>query len=183
MNGASAMKQAYTARRIARLGARHALLLGAVGAGIAHVQALLEAPAMLNAVDFVNQANLGAGFQVDSGRIAETTSTNGAVRSYAHLNAILKRENVTPSNALLHGAPESLLYALKVDHDSAFDRNYVNGQVEYQKAKPALFKQESHNGSYPDLKHFVHEALPRIESHFQLALKLAAGSGGGGTSN
>ena len=65
-----------------------AILSLVVGVGIANAQtaAPIEAPAMLNAVDFnfVGQAELGAPFQVESGRIAETRAPaprSGATRA------------------------------------------------------------------------------------------------------
>jgi putative membrane protein len=183
MNGASAT------RRIAGFGLVHLLVSMVAGVGIANAQtaAPTEAPGMLNAVDFnfVGQANLGAPFQVDSGRIAETKSTSAGIRSYAHLmvtshipvvdalNVILRRKNITPSNTLLHGAYDAMLFTLSADHGTAFDRNYVNGQVEYQKGNAALFQQEIQNGSDPDLRQFARETLPKIEDHLQRALKLA----------
>src|ERR1700752_3882587 len=57
--------------------------------------------------NFVAQANLGAPFQIASGRIAEEKATNANIRDYAHrmvvshkpvvdaLDAILQRERVT----------------------------------------------------------------------------------------
>lgn len=192
------MIRASIIRRIARFGGACLLLSLAAGIAIAKARtaAPLEAPAMLNAVDynFVGQANLGAPFQVDSGRIAEAKATSAEIRSYANLmvtshipvvdalNAILQRKNVTPSNTLLHGAYDAMLFTLKADRGTAFDRNYVNGQVEYQKGNAALFRQEIENGSDPDLKQFARETLPKIEDHLQRALKLAAANGGG-TSN
>jgi putative membrane protein len=191
------MIRASTIRRIARFGGACLLLSLAVGAAIAKAQtaAPTEAPATLNAVDFnfVGQANLGAPFQVDSGRIAETKSPSPAIRSYAHLmvtshipvvdalNAILQRKNVTPSNTLLHGAYDAMLFTLYADHGAAFDQNYVNGQVEYQKGNAALFQQEIQNGSDPDLKEFARQTLPKIEDHLQRALKLAAAASAGST--
>jgi putative membrane protein len=78
-----------TTRRIACPGVTLPLLLTAVGTFIADAQtaAPLEAPATLNAIDFnfVGQANLGASFQVDSGRLPETKGTSAAIRDYAHL--------------------------------------------------------------------------------------------------
>jgi len=169
----------------------------AAGVGIANAQTAVptEAPSMLNAVDFnfVGQANLGAPFQVASGRIAETKSTSAEIRSYAHLmvashipvvdalNAILQRKNIMPSNTLLHGAYDAMLFTLFADHGAAFDQNYVNGQLEYQKGNAALFQQEIQNGSDPDLKEFARQTLPKIEDHLQRALKLAAAAGGGST--
>ncbi|MEA2801129.1 MAG: putative rane protein [Rhodospirillaceae bacterium] len=191
------MIRASTIRRIARFGGACLLLSLAVGTAIAKAQtaAPTEAPATLNAVDFnfVGQANLGAPFQVDSGRIAETKSPSPAIRSYAHLmvtshipvvdalNAILQRKNVTPSNTLLHGAYDAMLFTLYADHGAAFDQNYVNGQVEYQKGNAALFQQEIQNGSDPDLKEFARQTLPKIEDHLQRALKLAAAASAGST--
>jgi putative membrane protein len=191
------MIRASTIRRIARFGGACLLLSLAVGTAIAKAQtaAPTEAPATLNAVDFnfVGQANLGAPFQVDSGRIAETKSPSPAIRSYAHLmvtshipvvdalNAILQRKNVTPSNTLLHGAYDAMLFTLYADHGAAFDQNYVNGQVEYQKGNAALFQQEIQNGSDPDLKEFARQTLPKIEDHLQRALTLAAAASAGST--
>ena len=95
------------------------------------------------------------------------------------LNANLRRKNVTPSNALLHGAYDAMISTLKADHGAVFDRNYVNGQVEYQKGNAALLQQEIQNGTDPDLKEFARQTLPKIEDHLQRALKLASASDGG----
>jgi len=64
-------------------------IIARAGAAIANAQTAAppEAPATLNAIDFnfVGQANLGAPFQVDSGRLAEAKGTSAAIRDYAHL--------------------------------------------------------------------------------------------------
>jgi putative membrane protein len=175
------------------------LLLLAAGTGIARAQtdAPKEAPAALNAVDFnfVGQANLGAPFQVDSGRLAETKGGSAALRDYAHLmvtshipvadalTAILQQKNVTPSNTLLHGAYDAMLSTLKADHGAAFDRDYVTGQVAYQKGNAALFRQEIASGSDPELKQFARQTLPKIEDHLQRALRLAGASSADSASN
>ena len=193
------MNRASAARRIAYLGFAPALLSVAAGIGIANAQtgAPTEAPATLNAVDFnfVGQANLGAPFQVNSGRLAEEKGGSPAIRKYAHLmvtshipvadalTAILQRKNVTPSNTLLDGAYDAMLSTLQADHRAAFDRDYVNGQVAYQKGNAALFRQEIENGSDPDLKEFARQTLPKIEDHLQRALKLAGASSGDSASN
>jgi len=184
------MKRASSAIRVGCLGLTCALLWSAVAN--AQTAAPPEAPATLNAVDFnfVGQANLGAPFQIDSGRLAETKGTSAAIRSYAKLmvtshipvadalNVILKRKNITPSNTLLHGAYDALISTLQADRHAAFDRDYVNGQVEYQKGNAALFEQEIQNGTDPDLKEFARQTLPKIVDHLQRAEKLAAAGGG-----
>jgi len=81
------MKPASATTRLAGLGLTCALLWSAAGSALAAVPP--ETPASLNAVDFnfVGQANPGAPFQVDSGRLAETKGTSAAIRSYADLAA------------------------------------------------------------------------------------------------
>src|SRR5271169_5985483 len=170
------------------------VLFWSVGTGVAVAQTAVapEAPATLspNDFNFVGQANLGAPFQVDSGRLAETKATNAAIRGYAHLmvtthipvvdalNVILKQKNITPSSTLLHGAYDAMIFTLKADRGPAFDRNYVNGQVEYQKGNAALFEQEIQNGADPELKEFARQTLPKIVDHLLRAEKLAAAGGG-----
>jgi putative membrane protein len=187
------MKRASATSRIASL-SLSCVLLWSAGTAVAMAQTAAppEAPATLNAVDFnfVGQANLGAPFQIDSGRLAETKATSAAIRSYAHLmvtshipvvdalNVILKKKDVTPSNTLLQGAYDAMISTLKADHRTAFDRNYVNGQVEYQKGNAALFEQEIQNGSDPDLKEFARPTLPKIVDHLHRAETLAAAASG-----
>jgi putative membrane protein len=188
------MNKPSAVRRIAGLGLTCALLWSAFGtaAAIAQTAAPPESPAILNAIDFnfVGQANLGAPFQVDSGRLAEKKGTTAAIRDYGHLmvtshipvvdalNVILKKNNIIPSSTLLHGAYDAMIFTLQADQDAAFDRNYVNGQVEYQKGNAALFEQEIQNGADPDLKQFARRTLPKILDHLQRAEKLASAENG-----
>ena len=188
------MNRASATNRAVYLALTCALLWSAAGATVANAQTAAppEAPATLNPVDFnfVGQANLGAPFQVDSGRLAELKGTSAAIRGYAHLmvtshipvvdalNVILKRKNITPSNTLLQGAYEAMISTLKADRRAAFDRDYVRGQVEYQKGNAALFEQEIQNGTDPDLREFARQTLPKIVDHLQRAEKLAAAAGG-----
>jgi putative membrane protein len=193
MNGDFKMSSTSAKSRVAGIGLS-CVLLWSVGTSVAVAQTAVprETPATLNAVDFnfVGQANLGAPFQVDSGRLAETKATRAAIRGYAHLmvtshipvvdalNVILKKKNITPSNTLLHGAYDAMIFTLEADHRAAFDHNYVNGQVEYQKGNAALFEQEIQDGSDPDLKEFARQTLPKIVDHLHRAEKLAAAGDG-----
>ena len=137
--------------------------------------------------NFVAQANLGAPFQIDSGRIAEAKATTADIRDYAHLmvtshipvvdalNTILKGKQITaPPETLLQGAYNAMIASLKADTGAALDRDYVQGRVDYQKGNAALFRYEIQNGADPDLKAFAQRTLPKIEDHLQRALKLAA---------
>jgi putative membrane protein len=157
-----------------------------------------SAGSALSPVDanFVAQANLGAPFQIASGRIAEKKAATAEIREYAHLmvvshipvvdglNSILQRKRiVAPPETLLQGAYDSMIASLKSDAGAAFDRDYVEGQVDYQKGNAALFRYEIQNGADPDLKEFAQRTLPKIEDHLQRALNLAkSGVASGNTS-
>lgn len=136
--------------------------------------------------NFVAQANLGAPFQVDSGRIAEKGATTAEIRDYAHLmvvthipvvdalNRILQHKNIeAPPNTLLRGAYRTMVSSLESEHGTVLDRDYIEGQVDYQKGNEALFRNEIENGSDPDLKDFARATLPKIVDHLDRALKLA----------
>jgi putative membrane protein len=150
-----------------------------------------NAASALSPVDanFVAQANLGAPFQIASGRIAEKKAATAEIRDYAHLmvvshipvvdglNSILQRKRiVAPPETLLQGAYDSMIASLKSDAGVAFDRDYVEGQVDYQKGNAALFRYEIQNGADPGLKEFAQRTLPKIEDHLQRALNLAKSS-------
>jgi putative membrane protein len=178
----------------ARLGVILGVLSFSVAANIANAQdagAAADASSSassLSPVDyqFVAEANLGAPFQVDSGRLGEKRAENPAVRNYAHLmvashipvvdalNTILKHKRIMPPpDTLLHGAYDTIIAILKAEHGVLFDRDYVVGQVDYQKGNTALFQNEIQNGTDPELKAFARQTLPKIEDHLQRALKLA----------
>jgi putative membrane protein len=138
--------------------------------------------------NFVAQANLGAPFQIDSGRIAEQKATTANIRGYAHLmvvthipvvgdlNAILQRKRITaPPETLLQGAYDAMIASLKANTGRGLDRDYVEGQVDYQKGNAALFRYEIQFGADPELRAFAQRTLPKIEDHLQRALKLAKG--------
>jgi predicted outer membrane protein len=105
---------------------------------------------------------LGAPFQVDSGRLAETKGASAAIRGYAHLmvtshipvvdalNVILKHKNITPSNTLLHSAYNAMISTLKAGRGAAFDRDHVNTRtMEPYNPKPTINRSGSNSDSKP----------------------------------
>jgi putative membrane protein len=164
------------------------LLLGTeFASNAAEASSSASQPDGLAAVDhnFVAQANLGAPFQIDSGRIAEKKATTAEIRDYAHLmvvthipvvdalNKILQQKNIkAPPDTLLNGAYHAMVASLNAEDGTALDRDYIEGQVEYQKGNAALFRGEIENGYDADLKQFARATLPKIEDHLQRALKL-----------
>jgi putative membrane protein len=136
---------------------------------------------------FIGQTNLGNHFQIDSGKLGETRAGSAAVRDYAtlmdtshvqvedNLMALLHKMNVQPPpTSLLSGAYKSLTGIMAREHGAAFDRDYVNSQVDYQHANDALYRWEIQNGSNATLKAFARETLPKIDDHLHRAEALAA---------
>jgi putative membrane protein len=182
--------------RIARLGAFVGLVLVALQLGVARAQDTGKssdprpASSVLSPVDylFVAQANAGAPFQIDSGRLAETKAMTPAIREYARLMAathvslkdaldeILQRKGIqAPPEPLLQGAYRATMASLEAAQSvQTFERDYLSGQVEYQKGNAALFQEEIQNGADPVLKEFARAILPRVQDHLQQASKVSA---------
>jgi putative membrane protein len=181
-----------------------ALVALTAGEPIADAQMNGGAAAAANAVsalspvdfNFVAQANLGAPFQIDSGRLAEAKAATADIRDYARLmvtshipvvddlNAILHGKRIAaPPETLLQGAYDAMIASLKAETGPALDRDYVQGQVDYQKGNAALFRYEIQYGSDRELKAFAERTLPKIEDHLQRALKLAESGAVSGTSS
>jgi putative membrane protein len=182
--------------RIVRLGLFVGLLLAAPELGVAGAQENetsrepRPASPALSPVDydFMGQANLGAQFQIDSGRLAEKRAMTPAIREYAHemvathgpakdaLERLLVREGIqAPPEALLKGAYDAIMSSLEEAPDvTTFERDYMRSQVEYQKGNAALLQNEAQNGSDADLKEFARATLPNVEGHVQRASKIAA---------
>jgi putative membrane protein len=190
--------RSYNMSRIAPLGFALVLVAAAAAQPNAVLAETSATESVLSPVDynFVAQANLGAPFQIDSGRIAEQKATTAAIRDYAHLmvvthipvvdalNAVLQRKRIAaPPHTLLQGAYDAMIASLKAEKGAALDRDYVDGQVEYQRGNATLFKYEINNGADPDLKEFAQHTLPKIEDHLQRALKLAKSGGVATTSS
>jgi putative membrane protein len=163
------------------------LLVGSEFASSAAASARASGSTELAAVDydFVAQANPGAPFQIDSGKAAEAKATTAEIRDYAHLmvvthtpvvdalNKILQQKNIkAPPNTLLNGAYHATIASLNAEDGAALDRDYIEGQVEYQKGNAALFRNEIADGYDADLKQFARATLPKIEDHLERALKL-----------
>ena len=162
------------------------LLVFTTSAPAAQTLAASASGASLGPADayFVTQTSLGTPFQVDSGRLAETKGTTQAIRSYAELmvsshitvnNAllgILKKKAQVPPPTLLKAAYTTMVATLQHETSELFDADYIEGQVNYQRANTALYEYEIANGTDPDLKAFAQETLPKIQDHLARALKL-----------
>jgi putative membrane protein len=169
------------------------LLVIAITTGMVDAKARAEGPAepALGPIDlyFVTQTSLGTPFQVDSGQLAEEKGGTQAIRAYAELmvssheavngtlQAILQRKGSLPPPTLLQAAYATIVSTLQDEAGPAFDRDYVRGQVDYQKANAALYQYEIANATDADLVPFARETLPKIQDHLAMALALEPDAG------
>ena len=128
---------------------------------------------------------MGHPFRLTRAGSPKKKGTTAEIRDYAHLmvvthipvvdalNKILQQKNIkAPPNTLLNGAYHAMVASLNAEDGEALDRDYIEGQVEYQKGNAALFRNEIENGYDVDLKQFARVTLPKIEDHLARALKL-----------
>jgi putative membrane protein len=140
---------------------------------------------------FIAQTNLGNQFQIDTGKLGETHAGSTAVRDYAklmdsshvevekNLMALLQKMNLEPPPAsLVSGAYKGLVRILGGEQGTAFDREYVRSQLEYQHANDALYRWEIQSGSNPAIKAYARETLPKIDDHMQRVEALLAAETG-----
>lgn len=136
---------------------------------------------------FIGSTYLGNKYQVDTGKLGETHAADSAVKKYAQLMdtshvqvedklvALLKKKGLTqPTLTLIQGGYATIVRMLSNERGPAFDRAYVQSQLDYQTANDALYRWEIANGSDPDLKAFAKAVLVKIDDHKSQVEKLNA---------
>lgn len=83
------------------------------------------------------------------------------------LLAILRNRALTPPPTLLKAAYSTMVSTLDHESGQTFDSDYVNGQVNYQRANAALYQYEIADGTDPRLKSFAQQTLPKIQDHLE----------------
>ena len=90
------------------------------------------------------------------------------------LVALLGKLGATqPPASLRDGAYKSLVRMLGTEPGAAFDRDDVQGQIDYQDANDALYRWEIKAGSNAELKEYARQTLPKIDDHKQRVEALA----------
>jgi putative membrane protein len=132
---------------------------------------------------FMNTA-AGAGIaEVNFGQLAESKATSTAIRRFAtqmvsdhtaansKLAALAQTKQITlPTDMdMVHRqAYEQLQQA----HGRAFNKLYMDGQVQDHMQVVQAFQTEAQNGTDPDVKAFAQQMLPTLQNHLEMAQKL-----------
>lgn len=150
-------------------------------------QAVMQAQTnpTLSTVDayFMDQAARSGVAEWQQGRLAGQTAARADVRRFAaqevqddtgvnqKLMALAQQKRISPPTApsTVQAAEITTLRGLS---GTAFDRQYLDGQVAMQQAAIALFRNEAQNGTDPDVKRFATAALPTLEHDLHMAQQL-----------
>jgi putative membrane protein len=133
---------------------------------------------------FVDKAAQGGMAEVELGNLAMQKATNPDVKEFAQrmvhdhskanqeLSQIANREGISVPKKL--SANEAMTKArLEKLHGEAFDKAYMQGELQDHKKDIAEFQQERQNGENASVKHFASRTLPTLQSHLKEAETVA----------
>ncbi|MCI3179622.1 DUF305 domain-containing protein [Caulobacter sp. CCUG 60055] len=140
------------------------------------------------APDFVAKAAAGDLYEIQASKIALTRANNAEVKKFARMmiDAHVKTTEGLKKAIAASGQAITLPAALpddlqgKVDElnkadAKAFDKVYVDGQVDAHQAALNLFQRYANDGTVAQLKSFAAETAPTIQNHLSLAKGLKDG--------
>lgn len=134
-------------------------------------------------VTFINTAATADAEEVQFGKLAETKATTPAIRGFAarmvkdHTAANEKLASLATSKQFtaptsMDTMHDSAYDSLKNAKGRAFNKAYMDAQVQDHTQVVQAFKDEAQNGTDPDVKAFAQEMVPTLEHHLQLAHRL-----------
>jgi len=158
-----------------------------------HAQQATEAASTTAANDlapvdkaFVQAASMSNSTEIDASKLAMDKSYDGDVKLYArrmvadHSKLMLQLKYAAPHNV---AAPKdnsdiALMSQLKGLQGQAFDKVYIQKlAVDGHRQAVQAFEAEAKNGQNADLKKAAQSALPTIQLHYDMAVKLAKKKG------
>jgi putative membrane protein len=136
--------------------------------------------------DFVNAAAQSDAFEIASGELILTQSTDANVRRFAQqmiadhrktsadLTAAAQASQLSPPPPGLSGDQQRLLSALQSQKGQDLDRSFMTAQVNAHAAALATQQGYLADGSDPNLRKVAQGAVPLIEHHLEMARRLRA---------
>ena len=132
---------------------------------------------------FLNLAGTSGIEEVTFGQLAQTKASRAAVRNFAaqmvadhttanqQLVALARSKQLTPPSSmdLMH---DQLFQKLQGLRGSAFDRAYMDSQVQDHAMVVEAFQTEAKNGTDPQVRSFAQQNLPTMQQHLQMARSL-----------
>jgi len=152
------------------------------------VQAQMNPTLSTSDATFINTAAAGGAAEVQFGQLAAQKGGTQAVRRFGQqmvddhskinqeLMQLAQQKKISPSTGMdaTHQAAYDDLQKLR---GRAFDRQYLQGQVQDHQATVQAFQQEAQSGTDPDVKAFAARNLPTIQRHLDELQKMTAAGG------
>jgi putative membrane protein len=150
------------------------------------VQAQMNPTLSTSDATFINTAAAGGAAEVQFGQLAAQKGGTAAVRRFGQqmvddhgkidqeLMQLAQQKKISPSTGMdaTHQASYDDLQKLR---GRAFDRQYLQGQLQDHQATVRAFEQEAQSGTDPDVKAFATRNLPTIQRHLDELQKMSTG--------
>lgn len=129
--------------------------------------------------EFAAQAAMADLFEIESGKLVEEKASPNAANlavplakdhsaMLAELKSLVQAGKVKAElPAALDTSLQGKFDKLKALKGGAFDKSYLDTQVDVQKNHVSLFESYAKNGDNSDLKSFAAKHLPRLQQHFK----------------
>ena len=136
--------------------------------------------------EFLTKAAAGNRFEIDSSKLAMSKTKSETVKAFAnemvadHGKAATKmKQAVTDAKAKapadsLDAKHQAIYDELKKKDGVAFDKAYVDAQMQGHVDTVALFESYASNGDNPRIKAFANDLLPTLRTHLDHVKKLQA---------
>lgn len=132
---------------------------------------------------FLNTVGEAGLAEVQFGQLAETKATRATTRNFARrmvtehekandaLAQLAQSKQFTPPTSL-NTANSQTLQMLQSTRGRAFDKAYLDDQVQAHQQVVQAFQNEAQNGTDPQVKAFAQQNLPLMEQHLSMAHRL-----------
>jgi putative membrane protein len=134
-------------------------------------------------VVFINRVSVAGPQEVAFAQLAATKSADPAVRHFAEdvigdftridqrLGTIAQGNGMTPASDM-DGRHQMLYRQLQSTNGAAFDRGYIDGQLQDLTMLIEAFQAEADSGSEPQVRSLATQSLPPLQQHLQAAAKI-----------
>lgn len=136
---------------------------------------------------FVKKAATSDMYEIQASQLAQSKASSADVKTFAskmiadhtktsdQLKSIASSKPGMAPPLAMDAAHRALIAKLKAASGSAFDKAYVQQQVDAHQKAVMLFTAESNNGKDVGLKDFASQSLPTLQQHLTMAQNLEKG--------
>jgi putative membrane protein len=156
-----------------------------VGSAAVAQQKMAQTKAPAEATTFAKKVAAANTFEIQSSELAQQRAQSAEVKSFAQkmisdhtkagkdFKAAVQEANISPPPPEQPDAKQKAILAkLEKAQGAAFDKAYVNAQLNAHKEAVSLFRNYSKSGKTEPLKSFAQKTLPTLEHHLTMVQDL-----------